>query len=580
MCLQHQKDVLQVNFTFMKKESFTGSEILIKSLLLEKVNYIFGYPGGAIMPIYDTIHYYKNEITHILTRHEQGAIHAAQGYARSTGKIGVCCTTSGPGATNLITGLADSLIDSTPIICITGQVSSHLLGTDAFQETNIMDISIPTTKWSSQITDANNICKTIREAFYIANAGRPGPVLIDITKNAQIQKAVFNYNFNTSITNFNPYPEVEEKKIQIAAKLINLSKKPLIIIGQGVILSNAEKELKLFVEKTGIPVASTLLGLGALENEHPLYVGMLGMHGNYAPNILTNQCDVLIAIGMRFDDRVTGNVKKYAKQAKIIHLEIDSCEIDKNILCDIPILGDCKISLSKLIINIKKNSHHIWRESFNILKSKEEKIVINNDLHPTKKGLTMGEVIWWVNHYKKKDAILVTDVGQHQMVASRYFNFTISKTQITSGGLGTMGFALPAAIGAQFGAKNRQVICIVGDGGIQMTLQELGTILQYNLPIKIILLNNNFLGMVRQWQQLFFDKRYSCTELINPNFVLLANSYNIKAEKIEKRENLKYAIKKMFNSKKPYFLEIIVEKEDNVFPMIPSGAAVNEVRLT
>ncbi|XCI74924.1 MAG: biosynthetic-type acetolactate synthase large subunit [Flavobacteriales bacterium] len=564
----------------MKKESFTGSEILIKALLAEEVKYIFGYPGGAIMPIYDTILHYKDEICHILTRHEQGAIHAAQGYARVTGKAGVCFTTSGPGATNLITGLADALIDSTPLVCITGQVSSHLLGTDAFQEIDIIDISIPATKWNAQITDAKDICKIICQAFYIVQAGRPGPVLVDITKNAQFQTTSFDYSLCTSVNHFKPYPDTEEEKIQDAAKLINTAKRPLAIIGQGVILAHAEEELKHFIEKTDIPVASTLLGLGTIESRHPLYMGMLGMHGNYAPNLLTNECDVLIAIGMRFDDRVTGNVKKYAKQAQIIHLEIDPCEISKNIHCDIPILGDCKVTLTRLINLTQKANHQAWVKTFGELKVKEEEVVIYNDLHPTKEGLTMGEVIKWINHYKRKNAVLVTDVGQHQMIASRYFNFTAPKSQITSGGLGTMGFGLPAAIGVQFGAKERQVICIVGDGGIQMTVQELGTILQNDLPIKIVLLNNGFLGMVRQWQQLFFEKRYSCTELVNPDFVQLASAYNIQAQKVDRREQLEAAIKKMLNNKGAYLLEVIVEKEDNVFPMIPSGAAVDEIRLT
>ncbi|XOD66516.1 MAG: biosynthetic-type acetolactate synthase large subunit [Flavobacteriales bacterium Tduv] len=564
----------------MKKEIFTGSEILIKSLLEEEVEYIFGYPGGAIMPIYDAIHHYQDEISHILTRHEQGAIHAAQGYARVTGKVGVCFTTSGPGATNLITGLVDALIDNTPLVCITGQVPSYLLGTDAFQETNIMDLSISATKWNAQVTDVRDLCKVIRQAFYIAKSGRPGPVLVDITKNAQFQTAYFNYSFCTSVNNFTPYPKVEERGVQAAAQLIDASEKPLAIIGQGVILAHAEKELKYFIEKTGIPVASTLLGLGAIENSHPLHVGMVGMHGNYAPNILTNECDALIAIGMRFDDRVTGDVKRYAKQARVIHLEIDPCEIGKNIPCDVPILGDCKISLPKLTDRVQKNNHQAWICSFDKLRAEEEENVMRNDLHPTKKGLTMGEAIRWINHYKQDNAILVTDVGQHQMITSRYFDFTVSKTQITSGGLGTMGFALPAAIGAQLGAKDRQVICVAGDGGIQMTLQELGSILQYDIPIKIVLLNNNFLGMVRQWQQLFFDKRYSCTELVNPDFVQLANAYNISGKKVERRENLAAAVEKMFDHKGPYLLEVVVEREDNVFPMITSGAAVNEIRLT
>ncbi|QIK16885.1 biosynthetic-type acetolactate synthase large subunit [Blattabacterium sp. DPU] len=564
----------------MEKKLFSGSEIVIKTLLHEEVEYIFGYPGGAIMPIYDSLHDYLNSISHVLMRHEQGSIHAAQGYARATGKIGVCFTTSGPGATNLITGLADALIDSTPVVCITGQVSSHLLGTDAFQETNIIDISIPVTKWNIQVLKAKDICKSIQKGFLIAKKGRPGPVLIDITKDAQFQKTVFHYTRCEYIRNFHPYPCIENEKIIKAANLINSAERPLILVGQGVILAEAEEEFKEFVEKTGIPVASTLLGLGALSNNHHLYVGMLGMHGNYAPNILTNQCDILIAIGMRFDDRVTGDVKKYAKQAKIIHLEIDSSEINKNILCHIPILGDCKISLKKLIFYVHESIHKKWISKFFCLKEKEKTIVIQGDINPKKKGITMGEVIKWINQYKKRNAILVTDVGQHQMIASRYFNFTYKKSQITSGGLGTMGFALPASIGAQLGARNRQVICVVGDGGIQMTIQEMGTILQNKIPVKIILLNNNFLGMVRQWQQLFFDKRYSCTELVNPDFVQLAHAYNIKAKKVSQREELEKSVKKALNHDKAFLLEVITEKEDNVFPMIPAGAAVDEIRLT
>ncbi|WP_185872819.1 biosynthetic-type acetolactate synthase large subunit [Blattabacterium cuenoti] len=569
--------------TIKKEEELLGSEIVIKTLLHEKVKYIFGYPGGAIMPIYDSLHNYLNVVSHILMRHEQGAIHAAQGYARATGKIGVCFTTSGPGATNLITGLADALIDSTPIVCITGQVSSALLGTDAFQETNIIDISIPVTKWNTQILNAKDIFHSIQKGFLIAKKGRPGPVLIEITKDAQFQKYIFNQKniiSYTEIKNFRPYPYIQEKYIKQAANLINTAQKPLVIVGQGVILAKAEYEFTQFIEKTGIPVASTLLGLSILESCHPLYVGMLGMHGNYAPNILTNQCDLLIAIGMRFDDRVTGNVQKYATQAKIIHLEIDPYEINKNILCHIPILGDCKVSLKKLIYYVNKSYHKTWISQFYKLRKKEEIYVIQEDLNPLKKGITMGEVMKWINKYKQKDSILVTDVGQHQMIASRYFNFSCIRSNITSGGLGTMGFALPASIGAKLGYKNRQVICIVGDGGIQMTIQEMGTILQNKISISIILLNNNFLGMVRQWQQLFFKKRYSCTKLINPDFIKLANAYNIKAKKIDKRNQLESAVKETLNYKQSFLLEIIIEKENNVFPMIPSGAAVDEIRLT
>lgn len=565
----------------MKPVLFSGSEILIKILLYEKINYIFGYPGGAIMPIYDILYFYSKKICHILTRHEQGAIHAAQGYARSTGKIGICFVTSGPGATNIITGLADSFIDSTPIICITGQVNSNLLGSDSFQEINILDISLPITKWSIQINKVQNICKNICKAFYIAKYMRPGPILIDITKDAQNKTTIFNYSKYKKIKKFSFFLKKKEKrKIKKIYNIIENSNKPLILIGQGIILSNAEKHLKFFLKKTKIPFASTLLGLGIIKNENKLYMGMLGMHGNFAPNILTNSCDLIISIGMRFDDRVIGNINKYAKQAKIIHIEIDPSEIKKNILCDIFIIGDCKLILSylnkKINFFIKKNK---WIKKFNLLKKIEEKKINKKYFFSLKKEITMYEVINYVNKYKNKNSILITDVGQHQMIASKYFHFSSIKSQITSGGLGTMGFALPASIGAQLGSKNRQIICIVGDGGIQMTIQELGTISQNQIPIKIILLNNNYLGMVRQWQEIFFKKRYSFTKLINPNFIKLANAYGINAKKETKKNMLKYSIKKFFLKKKSFLLEILVEKKDNVFPMIPSGYYVEKILL-
>lgn len=562
----------------MQEKTYIGSDILIKGLLTEKVEYIFGYPGGAIMPIYDAIYRYSDHICHILTRHEQGAIHAAQGYARVSGKVGVCISTSGPGATNLITGLADALIDSTPIVCITGQVPSSLLGTDAFQETDIIDISLPVTKWNTQITRPCDIAYIISKAFYIARSGRPGPVLVDITKDAQLQEGIFQKALCREVSHFDPYPQVKEDHIKAAAALINSAKKPLVLVGQGVTLARAEEEFRAFVEKAGIPVASTLLGLDVMDSAHPLFVGMLGMHGSYAPNVLTNQCDVLIAVGMRFDDRVTGDVNRYARQAKVIHLEIDACEIGKNVPSHVPVLGDCKVSLPLLTEKIRKRAHKEWVTHFRTMRQQEEKIV-QEDLNPEKQDLTMGEVIKWINRYKDKEGVLVTDVGQHQMIASRYFNFSSRKSQITSGGLGTMGFALPAAIGAQFGARDRQIICVVGDGGLQMTLQEFGTILQNQLPIKIILLNNSFLGMVRQWQELFFEKRYASTELLNPDFIQLAKAYNIKGKKITQREGLQKALKEMFEFEGAYLLEVVVGKQYNVFPMIPSGAAVDEVRL-
>jgi len=560
-------------------KNISGAEAVIKSLIKENVDLVFGYPGGAIMPVYDEFFKFQDKVHHVLTRHEQGAVHAAQGYARSSGRVGVAIATSGPGATNLVTGIADAQIDSTPIVCITGQVSAHLLGSDAFQETDIIGISMPVTKWSYQITKASEVPVAIAKAFYIAKSGRPGPVLIDITKNAQFEMFDFNYKKCIGIRSYSPIPKIDKNKILDAAKLINAAKKPLIVSGQGVILGNAEKEFKSFVEKSGIPAAWTILGASALPTSHELNVGMVGMHGNYGPNILTNQCDLLIAIGMRFDDRVTGDTNSYAKQAKIIHLEIDPVEIDKNIKVDVPVLGDCKESLAMLSKNIKTKSYKNWLKIFDDLMKKEFNKVIKNDLSPKKKGLTMGESIIAINKFTKGKAIIVSDVGQHQMVACRYANFIESRSNITSGGLGTMGFALPAAIGAKMGAPKREVVAVIGDGGYQMTIQELGTIFQLQLPVKIVILNNDFLGMVRQWQEMFFDKRYASTEMVNPDFVSIAKAYFLDSEKVENRSDLEPAVKRMVESKKPYVLEICVEKEDNVFPMIPSGAAVSDIRL-
>ena len=560
-------------------KNISGAEAVIKSLLKENADLVFGYPGGAIMPVYDEFFKFQDKIHHVLTRHEQGAVHAAQGYARSSGRVGVAIATSGPGATNLVTGIADAQIDSTPIVCITGQVSAHLLGSDAFQETDIIGISMPVTKWSYQITKASEVPGVIAKAFYIAKSGRPGPVLIDITKNAQFEMFDFNYKKCIGIRSYSPIPKIDNNKILDAAKLINTAKKPLIVWGQGVILGNAEKEFKNFVEKSGIPAAWTILGASALPTSHELNVGMVGMHGNYGPNILTNQCDLLIAIGMRFDDRVTGDTNTYAKQAKIIHLDIDPAEIDKNIKVDIPVIGDCKESLAMLSKNIKTKSYKNWLKTFDDLMKKEFNKVIKNDLSPKKKGLTMGESIIAINKFTKGKAIIVSDVGQHQMVACRYANFIESRSNITSGGLGTMGFALPAAIGAKMGAPKREVVAVIGDGGYQMTIQELGTIFQLQLPVKIVILNNDFLGMVRQWQQMFFNKRYASTEMVNPDFVAIAKAYFLDSEKVENRSDLEPAVKRMVESKKPYVLEICVEKEDNVFPMIPSGAAVSDIRL-
>ncbi|MDN3666606.1 biosynthetic-type acetolactate synthase large subunit [Algibacter miyuki] len=558
----------------------TGSEAIIHCLLAEGVDILYGYPGGAIMPVYDELYKFKDQIHHVLTRHEQGAAHAAQGYARISGKVGVAMATSGPGATNLITGIADAQIDSTPLVCITGQVASHLLGSDAFQETDIVGISTPVTKWNCQVTKASQIPEAIAKAFYIARSGRPGPVLVDITKDAQLEEFDFKYEKCTGIRSYNPVPATDTEAVKEAAKLINAAKKPMIVWGQGVILGKAEAELKAVIEKAGIPSAWTILGASAVPTSHPLNVGMVGMHGNYAPNVLTNQCDVLIAIGMRFDDRVTGSLNTYAKQAKVIHFEIDPAEIDKNVKTDVAVLGNSKDSLAQLLPLLDATSHDAWLQEFKDLYAVEYEKVIKDDLTPTKEGITMGEVINQINKETKGDAAIVSDVGQHQMIACRYADFNITKSNITSGGLGTMGFALPAAIGAKMAAPDREVVAIIGDGGYQMNIQELGTIFQQKTPVKIVVLNNEFLGMVRQWQQLFFDKRYASTEMTNPNFVAIAEGYYIKARKVVKREELAEAVKEMIASKESYFLEVCVEKEGNVFPMIPTGASVSEVRLS
>ena len=557
----------------------SGAEAVIRSLIEEGVDLIYGYPGGAIMPIYDELYKFQDKLNHVLTRHEQGATHAAQGFSRVSGKVGVVMATSGPGATNLVTGIADAQIDSTPMVCITGQVASHLLGSDAFQETDIIGISTPVTKWNCQVTKAEDIPKVLAKAFYIAKSGRPGPVLIDITKDAQFE--LFNYNYQKcdSIRSYNPISTCSDDLFDKASKMINDSKKPFIVFGQGVILGNAESEFKKFIEKTGIPSAWTILGLSALPTDHYLNVGMVGMHGNYGPNVLTNECDLLIAVGMRFDDRVTGNLNTYAKQAKIIHLEIDPAEIDKNVKCDIALLGDVKSTLPKLTKLVNNNTHDKWLKTFSDYYKIEYDKVIHNEIYPTKIGLTMAEVIKEINIATNGNAVIVTDVGQHQMVACRYAKFNDSKSNVTSGGLGTMGFALPAALGAKMGAPEREVVAVIGDGGYQMTIQELGTIFQTGSAVKIVVLNNDFLGMVRQWQQMFFEKRYASTELINPDFVMIAKGYNIEANKVSKRSELTLAVKKMIESKKPYFLEVKVEKEDNVFPMIPTGASVSEIRL-
>ncbi|MGB5553748.1 MAG: biosynthetic-type acetolactate synthase large subunit [Flavobacteriaceae bacterium] len=569
-----------------KKESkkstslrISGAEAIIHCLLAEGVDLLYGYPGGAIMPVYDELYKFQDKLTHILTRHEQGATHAAQGYARASGKVGVAMATSGPGATNLVTGLADAQIDSTPMVCITGQVTRHLLGSDAFQETDIIGISTPVTKWNYQITQASEIPEVMAKAFYIAKSGRPGPVLIDITKNAQFEELDFVYEKCTGVRSYTPVAKPDMKAIQAAAELINNAKKPYIVWGQGIILGRAEEELTNLIEKAGIPAAWTIMGESAIPTSHPLNVGMVGMHGNYGPNILTNECDVLIAIGMRFDDRVTGSLDTYATQAKVIHFEIDPAEINKNVTADVAVLGNSKETLSLLLPLIKKNSHEAWHNEFKKKYQIEYDEVIKNDIHPVKKGLTMGEVIEQINIASKNKAIIVTDVGQHQMIACRYAKFNESKSNITSGGLGTMGFALPAAIGAKMGAMDREVVAIIGDGGFQMTLQELGVIFQHQVPVKIVVLNNDHLGMVRQWQELFFDSRYASTVMVNPDFVKIAEGYHIESKRVSERADLKSTIEHMIASDKPYFLEVKVEKEDNVFPMIPSGASVSDIRL-
>ena len=564
----------------MVTNKISGAEAIIRCLLEEGVDIVYGYPGGAIMPVYDELYKFQDQLHHVLVRHEQGATHAAQGYARATGKVGVAIATSGPGATNLVTGIADAQIDSTPMVCITGQVGKHLLGSDAFQETDIIGISTPVTKWNYQVTEASEIPEIIAKAFYIARSGRPGPVLVDITKNAQFDELDFSYTKCKGVRSYFPKPVLDHQKVADAAALINGAKKPYIVFGQGVILGQAEELLKAVIEKTGIPAAWTILGLSALPSDHPLNVGMLGMHGNYGPNILTNECDVLIAIGMRFDDRVTGNLATYAKQAKVIHFEIDPAEVDKNVKTDVAVLGDVKESLAALLPLVEAKSHEAWHNEFKEKYKIELESVINDELNPKGEGISMGETIEMINKHSNGDAIMVSDVGQHQMFTCRYSKFNQSKSNITSGGLGTMGFALPAAIGAKMGQPDREVVAIIGDGGFQMTIQELGTIFQTRVPVKIVVLNNEFLGMVRQWQQLFFDKRYASTEMINPNFIAIAEGYYIKAKKVTKREDLDAAVAEMLASKEAYFLEVMVEKENNVFPMIPTGASVSDIRLS
>ena len=564
----------------MSLKNISGAEAVIRCLINENVDILFGYPGGAIMPVYDEFYKFQDDINHILTRHEQGAVHAAQGYARVSEKVGVCVATSGPGATNLVTGIADAQIDSTPLVCITGQVASSLLGSDAFQETDIIGIATPVTKWSYQITKASEICEIFSKAFFIAKSGRPGPVLIDITKDAQFEILdSFNYKKTETIRSYKPVPQYDNDSIIEASKLINNSKKPFVVFGQGVILGNAEEEFKSFIEKAGLPSAWTILGLSALPTNHHLNVGMLGMHGNYGPNVLTNECDLLIAIGMRFDDRVTGSLNTYAKQAKIIHFEIDPAEVNKNVKVDVAVLGDVKNTLKEILPHINKNNHSKWRTKFDDFYKIEYSKVIHDEYEKPTGGITMAEVIKCINNNSDGKSILVTDVGQHQMVACRYMKFNTFKSNITSGGLGTMGFALPAALGCKIGAPNREVIAVIGDGGFQMTIQELGTIFQTQAAVKIVILNNDFLGMVRQWQQLFFDKRYASTELVNPDFITISKGYRIESKRVEKRDELNQSVKEMLDYNGPYLLEVCVNKEENVFPMIPTGSSVSDIRL-
>lgn len=564
----------------MDKNKITGSEALIQSLLSEGVDTIFGYPGGAIMPVFDSLYHYKDKINHILVRHEQGATHAAQGFARTSGKVGVALVTSGPGATNTVTGIADAMIDSTPIVVISGQVASSLLGSDAFQEADVVGITQPVCKWAYQIRRAEDIPSAVARAFYIASTGRPGPVVLDITKDAQFgQMDKSEYKKVDFIRSYQPKPEVKLSEMEVAAQIINSAKKPLALVGQGVILGGAEKEMLAFLEKAGIPAASTVLGLSAIPSDHPLQIGMLGMHGNVGPNQKTNECDVLIGIGMRFDDRVTGDLKTYAKQAKVIHFDIDKAEINKNVSVTARVLGDVKDTLPKVTELLTPATHSEWLGEFKACYQREYDVVIDSELYPTSGQLKMGEVINKVSEATNHDAVLVTDVGQHQMMAVRYFKYNQSRSVVTSGGLGTMGFGLPAAIGAKYGTPDRTVCLFVGDGGIQMTIQELGTIMQYNVDVKIIILNNHFLGMVRQWQELFFDERYSETRMNNPDFVKIAEAYNIPAKKVDDRNELDGAIKEMLDHKGAYLLDVQVEVKGMVYPMVPAGTCVTNILL-
>lgn len=559
----------------------SGSQALMHALVAEGVDTIFGYPGGAIMPVYDALYDFQDRVNHILVRHEQGAGHAAQGYARMQGRAGVCLVTSGPGATNLVTAIADAQIDSTPLVCIVGQVGKKLLGTDAFQEADVMGVTMPITKWNYQITDANEVPEIMAKAFYIAQSGRPGPVLIDITKSAQLELMTkpFRYERCKSLVSYRPRLVPKAEQVEAAAKLINEAKRPYILAGHGVQLAKAEDELRQLAEKAGIPVATTLLGQSTIPTDHPLYVGWLGMHGNYGPNVQTDQADVIIAIGMRFDDRVTGDASKFVRQAKVVHIEIDPSEIGKIIRADAPVVGDAKEVLQALIPLVNPNDFSVWRNEFRKFDAIEHEQITVPELTSQEGKIRMAEVIDMLSQKTGGEAVLVTDVGQHQMMASRYYKFRRPNSLVTSGGMGTMGFALPAAFGAQVGAPDRQIVAIIGDGCFQMTLQELGTIVQNRQPVKAIILNNNFLGMVRQWQQLFHQRRYSFVELQNPDFITIARGFGMDGHTCDSRDSLSDALDTMLAHDGPYLLEVIVEKEENVFPMVPAGASVSQIRL-
>lgn len=559
----------------MSKEKISGSEALMRSLEHEGVKTLFGYPGGAIMPVFDALYDHRDKLNHILVRHEQGAAHAAQGFARVSGEVGVCLVTSGPGATNTITGIADAMIDSTPIVVIAGQVGASLLGTDAFQEVDLVGITQPISKWSYQIRRAEDVAWAVARAFYIARSGRPGPVVLDFAKNAQVEMTDYEPVDLDFIRSYDPDPETDSKAVAEAVALINGAKRPLVLVGQGVELGNAQQELKEFVEKTDIPCGCTLLGLSALPSNHRLNKGMLGMHGNLGPNVKTNECDVLIAVGMRFDDRVTGKLETYAKQAKIIHLDIDPSEVGKNVPVDVPILGNCKRTLALLTELIQPQKHEEWIASFKPYEEKEYTQVIEREVFPKEGPINMGEVVNLVSEATHNEAILVTDVGQNQMMACRYFKFSKPRSIVTSGGMGTMGFCLPAAIGATFGRPDRPVCAFMGDGGLQMTMQELGTIMEQKSPVKIILLNNNYLGNVRQWQAMFFNRRYSFTPMMNPDYMQIASAYGIASRRVMSREELNDGIQEMLSTDGPFLLEVCVIEEGNVLPMTPPGSSVN-----